>query len=175
MASPMKEVSTSQPSQDASSANLAELRETLANLAKDIASIAERRAKAAGETVANAAETGASELRQGIRRQPVLAMGVAVAAGALLALVVVPRSRPRASRWDAWTPNVSRSDLYDFADNIQRSVARAASAAAAPVTPTFERMVDALSRADTSSMNTIIEKMGGWFQKAQDKAKEKMR
>ncbi len=179
MASPMKEVSTSQPSQDASSANLAELRETVANLAKDIASIAERRAKAAGETVANAAETGASELRQGIRRQPVLAMGVAVAAGALLALVVVPRSRPRASRWDAWTPNwtpnVSRSDLYDFADNIQRSVARAASAAAAPVTPTFERMVDALSRADTSSMNTIIEKMGGWFQKAQDKAKEKMR
>ena len=61
-----------------------------------------------------------------------------------------------------------------MADNIQRSLSRAAHSVAAPVTPAFERMVDALSRADTSSVSSIIEKAGSWFQKAQDKAKQKL-
>ncbi|MFN3625486.1 MAG: hypothetical protein ACK4TP_15655 [Hyphomicrobium sp.] len=173
MASPVKEVP--RQSQEGDESTLAELRERVAALAKEVAEIAERRAKVAGETVVNAAETGVDELRRGIRRQPVVAMAAAAAVGALLALAVAPRSRPRASRWDAWTPNVTRADLYDLADNIQRSVSRAANAAAAPVTPAFERMVDALSRADTSAVNSLIDRMGGWFQKAQDKAKDKMR
>lgn len=173
MASPVKEIPRHSPETDQET--LAELRDTVTALAKEVASLAERRAKAAGEAVVSTAEAGVGELRRSIRRQPVVAVAVAAAAGALLALVVVPRSTPRASRWDRWTPNVTRADLYDLADNIQRSVSRAAGAAAAPVAPAFERMVDALSRADTSSVNTIIEKMGGWFQKAQDKAKEKMR
>ena len=84
----------------------------------------------------------------------------------------VPRS---SSRWDSWTPNITRSDLYDFADNIQRSVSRAAHSASAPITPAFERLVDAITRTDPSaSMDTIIDKASGWFQKAQDKAKQKM-
>jgi hypothetical protein len=91
--------------------------------------------------------------------------------------LIVSRSNraPGPSRWDRWTPDVTRADLYDLADNIQRSVSRAAGAAAAPITPAFERMVDALSRTDTSTVNSIIEKASSWFQKAQDKAKEKMR
>lgn len=173
MVSPVKEVP--RHSQEGDDSTLAELRERVAALAKEVAEIAERRAKVAGEAVVDTAEAGVDELRRGIRRQPVVAMAVAAAAGALLALAVVPRSRPRASRWDAWMPNVTRADLYDLADNIHRSVSRAASAAAAPVTPAFERMVGALSQADTSAVNSLIDRMGGWFQKAQDKAKEKKR
>ncbi len=105
-------------------------------------------------------------------------MAVAAAAGALLALLVVPRFGARAaipSRWDRWTPNVTRADLHDFADNISRSVSRAAQSGTASITPAFERMVDALSRVDTgSSMSSLVDKASGWFQKAQDKAKQKM-
>ncbi len=184
MATPMKDVSSESrsPQQTGASADstLAELRESITTIAKEVAEIAERRTRAARETAVNAAETGVSELRSSIRRQPAIAMGVAVGAGALLALLVVPRfGRPTPrSRWESWTPNmpnITRADLYDMADNIQRSVSRAAGAAAAPVAPAFERMVEALSKTDTSTLNSIVEKMGGWFQKAQDKAKEKVR
>jgi hypothetical protein len=175
MASPVKDISHATPAVD--QATLEELREKVSTLAKELAAVAERRAKAAGEAVSDAAGAGVVELRRGIRRQPALAMGIAIAAGAVLALTVVPRFRqPRATNaWDRWTPNVTRADFYDLADNIQRSVSRAASAAAAPVAPAFERMVDAISRTDASSMSTVVEKLGGWFQKAQEKAKEKMR
>ena len=130
------------------------------------------------QTAVDTAEAGASELRRTIRRQPVVAMAAAAAAGAVLALLVVPRfGRPSspASRWDSWTPNITRADLHDFADNISRSVSRAAHSGTASITPAFERLVDALSRVDTgSSMSSLVDKASGWFQKAQDKAKEKM-
>jgi ElaB/YqjD/DUF883 family membrane-anchored ribosome-binding protein len=173
----MKEVSSSsEPSQGSAETSLSELRDSVTALAKEVAAIAERRTRVARETASDAAEAGVAEVRRTIRRQPAVSMAVAAAAGAVLALAFVPRlRRPAApSRWDSWTPNVTRSDLYDLADNIQRSVTRAASAAAAPVTPAFERMVDALSRTDTASMSSLFEKMGGWFQKAQEKAKDKL-
>ena len=44
-----------------------------------------------GTLPSDTAEAGASELRRTIRRQPVVAMAVAAAAGAVLALLVVPR------------------------------------------------------------------------------------
>lgn len=182
MISPVKEVtSAAQTAKDTAESTIAELRETVTSLAKEVATLAERRTRAAREGAIDAAETGTKELRRVIRRQPAVSMGVAIAAGAVLALLVVPRFGRAApqSRWDrwapSWTPNVTRADLYDLADNIQRSVGRAASAAAAPVTPAFERMVDALSRADSSSMSTIVDKLGGWFQKAQDVAKDKLK
>jgi hypothetical protein len=180
MVSPLKEVSSAaENTKQSAEATLAELRDQVTSLAKDVADIAERRTRAAREAVVEGAETGAKEVRKAIRRQPAIAMAVSVAAGAALALLLVPRfSRPAQSRWDRferWTPNVTRADLYDMADNIQRSVSRAASAAAAPVTPAFERMVEALSRADTSAVSSLMEKAGGWFTKAQEKAKEKMR
>ncbi len=182
MVSPVKEVSSSHSSSGgADETVLAELRASVNALAKEVAAVAEQRARAAAETVVNAADTGATELRRGIRRQPVLAMAIAAGVGALIAVAVVPRRVHHRSAWDRlpsfdrWTPNVTRADLYDLADNIQRSVSRAASAAAAPVTPAFERMVDVFSRADTSTLNNLAEKFGGWFQKAQEKAKEKVR
>ena len=182
MVSPMKEVSSAARSvQDTAETTIAELRDSVSALAKEVATIAERRTRVARESAVETAEAGAAELRRTIRRQPAISMAVAAAAGAVLALLVVPRfgrSTAPASRWDRWapnwTPNVTRADLYDLADNIQRSVLRAAHSAAAPVTPAFERMVDALSRADTSSFNSILDRAGSWFQRAQDKAKQKM-
>jgi hypothetical protein len=178
----MKDVSSAARSvQDTAESTIAELRDSVAALAKDVASIAERRTRAVRETAAETAEAGAAELRRTIRRQPAVSMAVAAAAGAVLALLIVPRfgrSTAPVSRWDrwtpSWTPNVTRADLYDLADNIQRSVSRAAHSAAAPVSPAFERMVDALSRTDSSSFNSVLEKARSWFQKAQDKAKQKM-
>jgi hypothetical protein len=178
MVSPVKDFSSAARSaQETAETTLAEMRDTVAGLAKDVAEIAERRTRAARQTAVDTAEAGASELRRAIRRQPVVAMAVAAAAGAALALAVVPRFGRSAStsRWDSWTPNVTRSDLYDLADNIQRSVSRAAQSASAPITPAFERLVDAITRTDPSaSMGSILEKAGGWLQKAQDKAKQKM-
>jgi hypothetical protein len=178
MVSPVKEFSSAARSaQETAETTLAEMRDSVAALAKEVADIAERRTRAARQTAVDTAEAGASELRRTIRRQPVVAMAVAAAAGAVLALAVVPRfSRSvSTSRWDSWTPNITRSDLYDFADNIQRSVSRAAQSASAPITPAFERLVEAITRTDPSaSMNTIVEKASSWFQKAQDKAKQKM-
>lgn len=177
MVSPLKDVgAAARSAQDSTEAALAELRDAVAVIAKEVTDIAERRTRAAREAAVDAAEAGTAELRRTIRRQPVLAMAVAAAAGAALALLIVPRlhrSSP-ASRWDRWTPGVTRADLYDLADTIQRSVSRAANSAAAPITPAFERMVDALSRADTSAVNSVIEKASGWWQKAQERAKQKM-
>lgn len=178
MVSPMKEVSSAARSiQDTAETTIAELRDSVAALAKDVATIAERRTRAARETAVESAEASVAELRRTIRRQPAVSMAVAAAAGAVLALLIVPRfarSTTPVSRWDRYAPNVTRADLYDLADTIQRSVSRAAHSAAAPVTPAFERMVDALSRTDSSSFNSLLDRAGAWFQKAQDKAKQKM-
>jgi ElaB/YqjD/DUF883 family membrane-anchored ribosome-binding protein len=179
MVSPVKEVSSAaRAAQDTAESTIAELRESITALARDVAEIAERRTRAARHAAADTAAAGASEVRRTIRRQPVVAMAVAAAAGAVLALLVVPRFGSRsapASRWDRWTPNVTRADLHDFADNISRSVSRAAQSGTASITPAFERVVDALSRVDTgSSMSSLVDKASSWFQKAQDKAKQKM-
>lgn len=174
MVSPVKEASArpNASSQDTADATLAELRASVAAIAKEIAALAEHRARVAGETTAKAAEAGIAQLQSSIRQQPVVAVGIAAAAGALLALAILPRSR-RAPRSDRWASNITRAELYELADNLQRSVSRAATAAAAPVTPAFERMVEALSSTDTSSLSSIVDKLGGWLRKAQEKPKQK--
>jgi ElaB/YqjD/DUF883 family membrane-anchored ribosome-binding protein len=178
MVSPVKEVSSAARSaEETAESSLAEMRDSVAALAKEVADIAERRTRHVRAAAVETAEAGTTEARRAIRRQPILAMGIAAAAGAVLALAVVPRfSRPQpTSRWDAWTPNVTRADLHDMADSIQRSVARAAHSASAPLTPSFERLVDALNRTDAqASVTSVIDKLGGWFSRAQEKAKEKV-
>jgi chorismate mutase len=181
MVSPVTETSSAaRNAQNTAESTLAELRDSVADIAKQVADIAEKRTRAARAAAVETAEAGASELRRNIRKQPVVAMAVAAAAGALLAIAFVPRFGRSApvSRWDRWAPNmpnVTRADLYELADNIQRSVTRAANAAAAPVAPAFERMVEALSRTDSSAVSSLLEKAGGWFGKAKDKVEEKMR
>jgi ElaB/YqjD/DUF883 family membrane-anchored ribosome-binding protein len=153
---------------------LAELRKSVTEISKELATIVEQRSQAARET----AEAGVASVRKGIRQQPVIAMGIATLAGAAVALLVVPRSalhrRPASrGRYDAWMPNawmpnnwmpnVTRADLQDFAENVQRSVVRAAHSV--PVTSSFERVADALSKVEPgSSLSTLVDKIGTWVQ-----------
>ena len=179
MIAPVKDLSsnTAAPSTSSEAATLAELRATVNEIARELSDVAEKRTRAAREH----AEAGAQALRGTIRSQPVIAMGVAAVAGALLAVMVVPRSRLSSNHnswgrdnWAGWTPSmpVSRADLYDVADGIQRSVSRAANAAQSiPVSSSLERFVDAISRIEPNvSLNSALEKAGGWFRKAQDRA-----
>jgi hypothetical protein len=104
-------------------------------------------------------------------------MGLAAAAGAVLALTLVPRwsgSSTKtarwtgASHWGGYFPQVTRADLHDMADNIQRSVSRAS----APVTSSFERLVDAFSKIESKqTINDVVEKAGSWFQKVKSPPK----
>ena len=147
---------------------LAELRKSVTEIANEISKIAEKR----GAEVKDAAQAGTSEVRRAIRRQPVISMGVAAAVGAVLAFALVPRwgRTTKASRWEGWTPHVTRADLYDVADTIQRSVSRAAHSV--PMTSSFERLVDAFSKIEAKgTINDVVEKAGSWFQKAKSSAK----
>ncbi len=149
-----------------------ELRKSVTEIANEVSKIAEKR----GAAVRDAAQAGTSEVRRTIRRQPVISMGVAAAVGAILAITLVPRwgGRAKTSRWEAWAPNmpsVTRADLYDMADNIQRSVSRAAHSV--PVTSSLERLVDAFSKIEAKgTINDVVEKAGSWFQKAKDSTKK---
>lgn len=179
MVSPVREASqASQSIKEASAETLAELRDSVSAIAGEVAEIASKRARAAGTMAADTAEAGAAELRRGIRKQPVLSMGAAAAIGAVLALLIVPRfSRQAPTGWDRLRAgaNVTRDDLYDLADNIQRSVSRAAHSASAPIAPALERMVDALTRTDAAgTLGSLLDRVGGWMGRAQAKAKEKI-
>jgi hypothetical protein len=158
----------------ADESTLAELRKSLNSISEEFAQIAEKR----GRQVKEQAEAGVSEARKAIRRQPALAMGCAVLAGAVLAILIVPSrpSRPAsrwaAARWDAWAPSwmpsmpsLTRADLYDAMDSVQRSVSRAASAAPG----TFERLLEALTRVDPQG---TIDKAGSWLERMQSKVKK---
>jgi ElaB/YqjD/DUF883 family membrane-anchored ribosome-binding protein len=175
MTAHVKDVTTDRASQSPAGndqTTLAELRKSVTEIANEVAKIAEKR----GAEVRDAAQAGTSEVRRAIRRQPVIAMGVAAAVGAILAIALVPRwggrtstSRwPNASRWEGYIPQVTRADLYDMADNIQRSVSRAS----APVTSSFERLVDVFSKIDSKeTINDVVEKAGSWFQKMKTPSK----
>ena len=144
---------------------LADLRKSVTAISEELATIVERRSR----VLRKGTEAGAAELRKTIRRQPVLAMGVATLAGALIALALVPRSSPRParSRWDGWMGQVTRADLHEMADKIQRQVSHAA--ASVPFSSSVERLVDALSKVEPSaSMNSVLEKLGSWIRRVPD-------
>jgi hypothetical protein len=146
---------------------LAELRNSVSAIGDELSVVVERRSRALREGT----QAGANSLRRTIRRQPVVAIGIATLAGALMALAVVPRgSRGRsASRWDGWVPHVSRADLYEVADNLQRSAARAASAA--PFASSLERLVDAVAKIEPKEpLNQMLQKAEGWLQRLRSPA-----
>lgn len=171
MTAHLRDVST-HTSSAGDEATLAELRKTIDGLAKDIATVAEKRAKQGAEAV----DAGATALKRQIRRQPVIAIGTAALAGALLAVLIVPRHRTRtpSSRWAAWSP-VTRSDLDEVADRLHRSVKRATSSVSSvPISSSLERLADALTRADREAgISSALERVGSWWSKAQSSATSK--
>jgi ElaB/YqjD/DUF883 family membrane-anchored ribosome-binding protein len=177
MVSPVKDVRrevSSFPSSSSDEWTLEEMRERVASIADDLKKVVEARTEAAKEQ----AQDGVRALRKGIRRQPALAMGIATAAGAVLALIAVPRfgRRTPVSRWDAWMPSmpsmpaITRADLYDFAHTMQNSASRAVNSV--PLTSSLERLVDAVSKVEpNASLTSAIEKASTWFQKMRAAAK----
>src|SRR5262245_53385475 len=116
---------------------LEEMRERVAVIADDLKKVVAARAEAAKDQT----QEGVAVVRKNIRKQPAVAMGVAVATGAALAVLLVPRfgRRRPASRWEAWIPSMpslTRADLYDFANNVQHSAMRAANSV--PMTASLE-------------------------------------
>lgn len=173
MVANLKDVAAAQTSSSNDEKVLEELRETVVGLAKDVAAVAETRAKQGVQAV----ETGTSMLRQEIRRQPALSMGAAAATGALLAVLLVPKSRDRKtsrSSWSDWSP-VTRSDLEDVADNLQRSMKRATrTVSSVPLSSSLERLTDALTRAERETgFSSALEKAGSWLHKMQQSASQK--
>jgi hypothetical protein len=139
---------------------LAELRRSVSAIGDELSAVIETRSRA----LKKGAEAGANSLRRSIRRQPALAMGVATLAGAVLAVVVMPRrdSTRRASRWTDWSP-ITRADLHDVADRVQRSLARATNAA--PLTSTLEGLIEAMGRVESKeTLNKMLQKTGSWLQ-----------
>jgi len=138
-----------------------ELRDSIASIAGELKDVAEARSRAAKEY----AGEGVESLRTAIRRQPAVAMGLALLAGAALAIIAVPRlGRRTPARWAGWVPSISRADLYDVAQQAQRGAMRAANSV--PVASWLERLADAFARMEPSSaLNSTIEKIGAWFDK----------
>lgn len=168
MVSPVQEARKDAPSSSSDDWTLDDLRSSVASIADDLKKVVEARGQAAKEQ----AQHGVKTLRKGIRQQPAMAMAIAAAAGAVLAVIAVPRFGRRApvSRWDAWMPSmpsmpgVTRADLYDFAHNMQNSALRAATSI--PLTSSLERLVDAVSKMEHgASLTSAIEKARGWIQK----------
>jgi len=169
MVSPVQEVR-----KDAHSASeewtLDHLRESVSDIAKDLKKVVDARAEAARDN----AQEGVKSLRKSIRKQPAAAMAIAAGAGAVLAVLLVPRfGRRSVSRWHGWVPNmpsVTRADLYDLADSMQRSAMRAANSV--PLTSSLERLMDAVAKVEpNASLTSAIEKAGTWWQKMRSAAK----
>lgn len=169
MVDPVREVRNAAPSAPSADWMLDELRHSITSIADDLKHVAEARTRAAKEQ----AQDSAAALRRGIRQEPFLAMAIAAAAGAALAVAAMPRSRRSFSRWDAWRPSmppVTRADLYDLADSVQRSATRAANSV--PLSSSLERLLEALSKAEPGApLTAIVEKAGGLIQRLRSAVK----
>ena len=64
---------------------------------------------------------------------------------------------------------ITRADLYDAMDNVQRSgIARRR-----PAAGTFERLLEAITKVDPqASLGATIDKAGSWLERMQSKVKK---
>ena len=68
-------------------------------------------------------------------------------------------------------PSISRADLYEFADAIQRKTVQAANSA--PFTSSLERLADAISKVEPSALSSAFGKISDLIQKARTRVKDK--
>lgn len=67
-------------------------------------------------------------------------------------------------------PPVTRADLYDLADSVQRSANLAANSV--PLSSSLERLLEALSKAEPGApLTAIVEKAGGLIQRLRSAVK----
>lgn len=146
------------------------LRQEVEAIAESLQAVAEQRAR----WLKNQTDAGLVTVRQQIRRHPGPALGIAMAAGALLAVALVPRAAAtrRSSSWGYGSLPVTRADLEDLADSVQRSVARAVRAAGPPVASSLNSVVDAVTSIDPKgSITPLVEKVMAWVDRTRTDVK----
>jgi hypothetical protein len=121
---------------------ISELREELSVLTETIASLTAKRVA----QVEKLASEGTATVRSSIETRPWTAMGIAVAAGALLAVITIPKS----------SGGFRYNDAASYsADDIAASVRRAASRVnTQPLASRLERLVDSISNIDPSALTS---------------------
>lgn len=122
---------------------ISELRHELESLAQTVAGMTAKRVA----DVERLAAGGAENLRSNIEARPWASLGVAAAAGALLAVAIMPKRTGHFRYNDATTYN---------AENITAAVRRAVAHGvdSQPITSRLERVVEAISRIDASAVTT---------------------
>lgn len=122
---------------------LLELRHELSSLTQTVAGITATRVAEVGRL----ATSGAEKIRSNIEERPWTSLSVAAAAGALLAVAILPKRTGRFRYNDATTYN---------AENISAAVRRAVAHGVdpQPITSRLERVVEAISRIDASALTT---------------------
>ncbi len=126
----------------ADQSRISELREELSVLTDTIASLTAKRLA----QVEKLASDGTATLRSNIETQPWVSVGIAAAAGALLAVLIVPKSS-RGFRYN---------DLASYnTDDIVASARRAAARVdTQPITSRLERLVDSISSIDPAVLTS---------------------
>lgn len=115
---------------------IAELRDELSELTDLISSLTAKRLA----QVEKLASDGTAALRSNIETQPWASMAIAAAAGALLAVAIVPKSSRGFRYYNAATYNVD-----DIVASARRAAARVDTQ---PMTSRLERLVDSISSID---------------------------
>ena len=121
---------------------ISELREELSVLTDTIASLTAKRFAQAEKL----ASDGTAALRSNIETRPWASMGIAAAAGALLAVATIPKSSRGFRYNDAASYNAD-----DIAASVRRAAARVDTQ---PITSRLERLVDSISSIDPSALTS---------------------
>ncbi len=121
---------------------IAELREELSDLTDTIANLTAKRLA----QVEKLASDGTATLRSSIETQPWASMGIAAAAGALLAVAIVPKSS-RGFRYN----NAASYNIDDIVASARRAAARVDTQ---PITSRLERLVDSISSIDPAAVTS---------------------
>ena len=149
------------PASDDRAAKLAEVRADLAALVDAVKKLAEARASQVKHAAIEGAEVGVDYARDTIRSHPIPAIAVAAVVGAAMAVALIPAARrPPTARLGDWAPDITRANLGEMAQGLQRSAASTGSS----LLSVFERVVDSVSSIDPkSSLTPTIEKATAWL------------
>lgn len=132
---------------------LLEMRDDLSKLAGVVARVAENRVS---RTRVKA--------QLAMRENPWATVGIAAAAGCLVAMLIVPRSGSRSSHRN-WRQNLDFSDLgrhMQMPSMPHFSMPSMPNVDTRPITSRLEQVVDQVSRMDAQAAGPIIEKVKDW-------------
>ena len=141
-------------------ARLAEVRSDLAALVAEVKRVAEARASQVKDAAIDGAEASVDFARDTIRSHPIPAIAIAAVVGAAIAVALTPAVQKPRSRLADWAPDITRTNLGEMAQGIQRS----ASSTGSSLLSAFERVVNSVSTIDPkSSLTPTLEKAAAWL------------